>query len=399
MGFKKSVVCLKVWYKMAIAPINSVNVISTKPVENKKVSNPITSEKPEVQQKASEQGALKSYFLGGQAATVSFGGFPVSTGGFITKKIDDVPCCCCGGRMVRNNQMGAKAAEFANINGEKLANKIEADKDFFRTPQRVVMMLAAEEARKNPSYDLAQAKNAIGNGLQKKTQDYCINSLKAADAAVKATYGENNPTSKLIARQIEELDSGKINRRNFTDKLVKQQGNLDPITYEKVMDAAMNIPKDFSEVRKAYGQANGSSQGIARALLKQSMQTIEHIHPKSKGGPNATENFIAECGDCNWPRGNSSYMSWLKVHPEYPIKAQHHIEWFQQQIVDGNIGSEYDDYGIDVKQTLSKETNGQINLKVLTPEKINELREARQAGKEVNVQEEIAKQEQEQEEA
>ena len=58
--------------------------------------------------------------------------------------------------MVRNNQMGAKAAEFANINGEKLANKIEADKDFFRTPQRVVMMLAAEEARKNPSYDLAQ---------------------------------------------------------------------------------------------------------------------------------------------------------------------------------------------------------------------------------------------------
>ena len=33
------------------------------------------------------------------------------------------------------------------------------------------------------------------------------------------------------------------------------------------------------------------------------------------------------------------------------------------------------------------------------PEKINELREARQSGKEVNVQEEIAKQEQEQEKA
>ena len=90
-----------------------------------------------------------------------------------------------------------------------------------------------------------------------------------------------------------------------------------------------------------------------------------------------------------------SYLKWIKIHPEYPVNAQKHIEWFQQQIVDGNIGSEYDDYGIDVKQTLSKETNGQINLKVLTPEKINELREARQAGKEVNVQEEIAKQEQE----
>ena len=380
---------------MAIAPISSVNVVSTKPVENKKVSTPISSERPEVQQKVAEQGALKSYFLGGQA--VSFGGFPVSTGGFITKKIDDVPCCCCGGRMVRNNQMGAKAAEFDNIRGEALADKINADKDFFRTPQRVVMMLAAEEARKNPDYDLAQAKNAIGNGLQKRTQDYCINSLKEADAAVKATYGENNPTSKLIARQIEELDSGKINRRNFTDKLVKQQGSLDPITYEKVMDAAMNIPQDFSEVRKAYGQANGSSHGIARSLLKQSMQTIEHIHPKSKGGPNATENFIAECGDCNWPRGNSSYMQWLKVHPEYPIKAQHHIEWFQQQIVDGKIDNKYDDYGTKIKATLSKESDGRMELKVLDKQKIQELRNRARHGEIVNVSKEIEKQEKEKE--
>ena len=364
----------------------------------KAATSPVEVQKPEKEENSYASKALQSYFLGGQAATVSFGGFPVSTGGFITKKIDDVPCCCCGGRMVRNNQMGAKAAEFAGIRGEELANKIDTDKDFFRTPQRVVMMLAAEEARQNPDYDLAQAKNAVGKGLKEKTQNYCINSLKAADAAVKATYGENNPTSRLIANQIDELNSGKINRRNFTDKLVKQQNALDPITYEKVMDAAMNIPQDFSEVKKAYGQANGSSQGIARALLKQSMQTIEHIHPKSKGGPNATENFIAECGDCNWPRGNSSYMQWLKVHPEYPIKAQHHIEWFQQQIVDGKIGAEYDDYGIDVKQTLSKETNGQINLKVLNPEKINELREAKMAGKEVNVSEEIAKQEAEKEE-
>lgn len=382
---------------MAIAPISSVSVVSTKAVECKKVSNPIVSQKPEVQQKVAENGALKSYFLGGQA--VSFGGFPVSTGGFITKKIDDVPCCCCGGRMVRNNQMGAKSYEFEGIQGEKLADKIEADKDFFRTPQRVVMMLAAEEARKNPSYDLAQAKEAAGQGLKEKTQNYCIKSLKEADVAVKAAYGEDNATSKLIARQIEELESGKINRRDFTDKLVNQQGSLDPVTYEKVMDAAMNIPMDFAEVKQAYGKANGSSHGIARSLLGQSMQTIEHIHPKSKGGPNATENFIAECGDCNWPRGNSSYMDWLKVHPEYPIKAQHHIEWFQQQIVDGKIGSDYDDYGVDVKQTLSKETNGKINLKVLTPERIQELREARQAGEEINVSEEIAAQEAEKEEA
>ena len=382
---------------MAIAPVSSVNVVVTKAVENKKVSTPIAAEKPEVQQLVAEKGALKSYFLGGQAATVAFGGFGVSTGGFITKKMDDVPCCCCGGRMVRANQMENKAREFTGLRGAELADKIEADKDFFRTPQRVVMMLAAEEARAHGG-DLARAKGMAGKGLKEKTQNYCINSLKEADTIVKAAYGEKNPVSNLIANEINNLQGGKIARMPFTAKLEKVADSIDPMTYDKVMDAAMNIPASFEEVRKAFGQANGGAQNIARRMLEPSMQTIEHIHPKSKGGPNATENFIAECGDCNWPRGNSSYMQWLKVHPEYPIKAQHHIEWFQQQIVDGKIGAEYDDYGIDVKQTLSKETNGQINLKVLNPEKINELREAKMAGKEVNVSEEIAKQEAEKEE-
>lgn len=376
---------------MAITPVSSVNMVSAQPMGSKKVSNPINTVKPEIEQKSSEAGALRAYFLGGNAATVSFGGFPVSTGGFITKKIDDVPCCCCGGRMVRNNQMDAKAREFSGIKGEKLADKINEDKDFFRTPQRVVMMLAAEEARKNPGYDLTRAKSAAGKGLKEKTQNYCINSLKQADTIVKATYGEKNPVSGLIAQEVKNLEDGKIARMQFTEKLVKLQNSIDPVTYETVMDSAMNIPADFQEVKKAYGEANGNATSIAKSLLKPSMQTIEHIHPKSKGGPNATQNFIAECGDCNWPRGNSSYLQWLKVHPEYPLKAQDHIEYFQQQIVDGKIPADYDDYGIDVRETLSKETNGQIELKVLNPEKIKALREAKKAGQEVSVKEEIAK--------
>ncbi len=373
---------------MAITPVSSINFVSAKAVEDKKVTNPIKTAAPAVENKAPEAGALRAYFMGGNA--VSFSGFPVSTGGFVTKKIDDVPCCCCGGRMVRAGEMDKKAREFSGIKGEKLADKITEDKDFFRAPQRVVMMLAADEARKHPNYDLTAAKNAAGKGLKEKTQNYCINSLREADTAVKAAYGEKNPTSQIIAEEIEKLNKGQINRQGFTDKLVAQQGSLDPVTYEKVMAAAMDMPIDFSEVKKAFGQAGGSATSIAKSLLKQSTQTIEHIHPKSLGGPNATQNFIAECGDCNWPRGNSSYLQWLKVHPEYPLKAQDHIEWFQQQVVDGKIDSRYDDYGIDVKKTLSKETNGQIELKVLNPEKIKELREAKKAGQDVNVSEIIA---------
>ena len=155
---------------MAITPVSSINFVSAKAVEDKKVTNPIKAAAPAVESKAPEAGALRAYFMGGNA--VSFSGFPVSTGGFVTKKIDDVPCCCCGGRMVRAGEMDKKAREFSGIKGEKLADKITEDKDFFRAPQRVVMMLAANEARKHPNYDLTAAKNAAGKGLKEKKQNY-----------------------------------------------------------------------------------------------------------------------------------------------------------------------------------------------------------------------------------
>jgi len=373
---------------MLVSAVNSVTPLTlTRNQESQKVTNPITEQKkaPEF---APENGALKSYFLGSQA--VSFG-FGVSTGGFVTKQMDDVPCCCCGGRMVRANQLDSKAREFAGINGEALADKIEADKDFFRTPQRVVMMLAAEEARKHPGYDLTRAKKAAGNNLKGKTEEYCINSLKGSDAIVKATYGEDNPVSKLIANEIGNLSEGKIARIPFTEKLTKLEEKIDPVTYHAVLDAAMDIPASFKDVTDAFASAKGDAKNVAKSLLKPSTQTIEHIHPKSHGGPNATENFIAECKDCNNPRGNMSYSQWLKIHPEYPHKAQEHVEWFQQQIVDGNIDSKYDSWGVDVKKTLSKESNGIIELKVLNAEKIQELRDAKKAGKEVSVSQEIEK--------
>jgi len=376
---------------MAIAPVSFLNsnyTVSKVKKDPKNITNPITEQQKEAVHFTPDK-ASKSYFLGGQA--VSYG-FSVTTSDFVTKRINDVPCCCCGGRMVLPNQIDNKAREFAGVTGPRLAEKIKEDKDFFRTPQRVVMMLAAEEAAKHPGYDLARAKKAVGNGLKRRTEEYCINSLKKADTIVKAAYGEKNPVSGLIAGEIEKLSNGEIERLSFTEQLTKIQGKIDPATYHAVLDAAMDIPANYKDVTDAYSEARGDAKNIAARLLKPSSQTIEHIHPKSHGGPDNTKNFIAECKDCNNPRGNMSYSQWLKIHPEYPHKAQEHIEWFQQQIVDEKIDCRYDSYGIDVKNTLSKESHGIIELKVLNPEKIQELRDIKKAGKDVNVSQEIEKQ-------
>ena len=306
--------------------------------------------------------------------------------------MDDVPCCCCGGKMVLNRNVGTKAREFSALKGQELADKIRDNQDYFRTTQRLIANLIADEAEKHPDYDMGKAIQSFEPELKERSIAYCTKHLQAIDAlAKKETGDEKNPISSLVSEEIEKVQGGKMERVEFTEKLSMYQGLVNHETYDKMIESAMNIPESYKDVKQIYGYAYGKALKVAKELIKPSMQTIEHIHPKSQGGPNATQNYIAECYNCNNPRGHMSYAEWLKVHPEYPMNAQKHIEYFQQKMIDGEIDSRYDSYPVEVRETLSKESNGRMVLKVLNPEKIAELREAKASGQEVDIHEELAK--------
>lgn len=377
---------------MAIIPVSSVNTTNVGLVAKSaaKVTNQIEKKaQPTVDNKIGSQ-ALFAYFKGGQA--VSFKGFDCSTGNFITKQMDDVPCCCCGGKMVLNRNVGTKAREFSALKGQELADKIRDNQDYFRTTQRLIANLIADEAEKHPDYDMGKAIQSFEPELKQRSIAYCTKHLQTIDTlAKKETGDEKNPISSLVSEEIEKVQGGKMERVEFTEKLSMYQGLVNHETYDKMIESAMNIPESYKNVKQIYGYAYGKALKVAKELIKPSMQTIEHIHPKSQGGPNATQNYIAECYNCNNPRGHMSYAEWLKVHPEYPMNAQKHIEYFQQKMIDGEIDSRYDSYPVEVRETLSKESNGRMVLKVLNPEKIAELRAAKASGQEVDIHEELAK--------
>lgn len=382
---------------MSIMPVtmnlsNNQNRFTAK----EKVTNPIVSITKSCDNTKDISDAFSAYFKGGMA--LSFKGFDCSTGNFVTKTMDDVPCCCCGGKMVLNRNMGAKAKEFGALKGQELADKIRNNQDYFRTTRRLIANLIADEAEQHPEYDMGKAiQSFTPQTLKEKSIDYCVKHLNAANEVAKNSTGnEKNPISALINSEIEKVKSGKMERVEFTEKLIMYKNTVNDEDYDKIQDSVMNIPESYKDVKQVFDYAYGKSLKVAKELLKPSMQTIEHIHPKSQGGPNATQNYIAECYDCNNPRGHMSYAEWLKVHPEYPKNAQKHIEFFQQKMIDGEIDSSYDSYPVEVRETLSKESNGRMVLKVLNPEKIKELREAKQAGKNVDIKEELAKEYKEQ---
>ncbi len=334
--------------------------------------------------------ALRSYFIGSQA--VSFG-FNCTTGDFVTKEFEDVPCCCCGGRMMLDSE--PMALHLASYKGKELANEIKEHRDYFRNDQGTIAMMIATEAEKTGCSASKAVKNIKPNFLP-KLKDYCQGILTSTNEIAKDSLGEQNPVSEIIEREQKNIAKGKIDRVQFTEKLVGlyKSGKIDADSWDKIINTAMQLPQTANTAQKMFQKVAGRQDaGVFNTLLFESGQTIEHVHPHSRGGKNDTNNYLAECGECNHKRGNVSYMTWLKIHPEYPVNVQKHIEWFQQQQVEGKFGKEYDDYGVNIKKTLSKESNGVMELKVLDKEKIVELRERVNNGEEVNVHEEIKKQE------
>ena len=86
---------------MVIAPVSSVNNdVKALSANQKKATNPIVLENKQNFDNKVSSNALSAYFKGGMA--VLFSGHDCSTGKFVTKQMDDVPCCCCGGKMVLN---------------------------------------------------------------------------------------------------------------------------------------------------------------------------------------------------------------------------------------------------------------------------------------------------------
>ena len=91
------------------------------------------------------------------------------------------------------------------------------------------------------------------------------------------------------------------------------------------------------------------------------------------------------------------YAEWFKIHPEFKRNAQGYIEHVEGRIVNGELPTTYDSYPVDIRETLTNESDGQIVLKVLDKAKLIELREMKKAGQEVDIHAETEKAQQEEE--
>lgn len=287
--------------------------------------------------------------------------------------------------MLRKQDIFKHEQRLLGPKGDDLVKVINEEEKYLRTAERTACFMIAD-AVKGSDKDFAAGIQETKDNLPKYFDRYCKKVLGETYVKSAELAGYDAPISKFIQTSIKGIEQGdKFNRIEFTAMLKGLKGGLSDDDYGKIENIAMNLPENQSAVASIYKKYSEKPGAFAHRMFSTAMTTAEHVHPKSLGGPNNTANYLAECAGCNNPRGNMSYSEWLKVHPEYPRMVQIHIEHVEERIVNGDLPKNYDIYPADIKKTLSKESNGAMELVVLSADKLRELREAKKAGKEVDI--------------
>ncbi len=377
---------------MAATPISTVakaqntNKLDSK-AQEAKVSNPFDEKN---QSRASQ--IARNYFMGAQM--VNFTGFPCSTSNFKVKELEDMPCTCCGRPMMTNKQTDDFALRAGKAVGEELNQVLKDNMPYFRAEEKAIVHYIQKQTKNMPDATLTTAISRTNADPAQILRDEQIDVLKRTSEKSKELLGEKNIVQGLCERELAKTfgvgvndrrrpKSGvgsRFNRTDFLSQIVDtEKKGVAHKNVHQILDVAVQLPESEKIIGKMlsdYGHG-GSDVRFAKRLIQKAVVTAEHIHPKSKGGPNATNNYMGECQECNGSRGNMSYDEWMKRYPNMPDNIQVNADAVTEEIIKGKIGGNYDDYPVDLKDAIERETGGKVILTVKNPEEIDKAREER----------------------
>lgn len=364
--------------KMAAPASFSVSNEKVAGQKNPQVTNPIEKRFPEQTNNGSK--AIMNYFLGMQNVP-SFKGYPCSTGEFVVKQIDNVPCACCGAEMMNSKEQNEFVAKASKSTGKELADLFGQNLHKIRRNERPVARELMERATKYPNDSLEKLADRGDMSANKLFNKENLIVLSNVDAKAKELYGEKNKVSNFVKIQKDMIEKNPRNGfgRGTCLETLKKLTADDQEKSQKILTEAIELPLDERGLGKVITKVQSSdSTGIARRLIATAVMTTEHIHPKSKGGPNNTENYMGECAECNNNRGSQNLNSyWQSTYPNMPSASQKYADYISEQIITGKMGTRYEDYMVDLEKAVETESNNAIDLKVLNPEEIDKARKER----------------------
>lgn len=144
------------------------------------------------------------------------------------------------------------------------------------------------------------------------------------------TYSPAYVTTVREALNTLFLDKAKVLDKNWNHYNMLDWITLDPENQEKINSPRLKCPRPRVIVTPDYFDKEGKKKDAKYSRIavfrrdnwtcqycgkkgSRSSLTIDHVHPKSKGGENTFENTVAACVKCNSAKGDKSIEELAKA--------------------------------------------------------------------------------------
>ena len=197
--------------------------------------------------------------------------------------------------------------------------------------------------------------------------------LSFMEKILKTSVLKNNPQLKQLFKNAKMRLNGEklfvpFSRKGFIYDLEKTLTDLpDTELKEKMLDIAEKLPTS-RELPSAFimKHRNAPSEKIMYKLLWPSLASVEHIHPRSCGGPDVMSNFGGACTRVNSDRSCMEFTEYMKINPYIQKNCQKYVDRLIELAKAGVFEKNYIDtkYIEEFKMAIYEESKGAINLDI-----------------------------------
>ncbi len=282
-----------------------------------------------------------------------------------------VGCFCCGKSTIPASEIyHLDCGGFFKSNSGILLKKLQTYKKYMNAQDKKILATLENLHAKYPDKSLRKLLECEISNVQAKLIDRQSNVFsKIYNYCVKNLPEEKlSELGEIFQTSYDEMYGHQTNltfsRKRFLGLMYKFTRGLTPKQETKILDIARTLPTSRNSYEAfVVKYSRKSDREIFLKLIQKRQATIEHIKPKGDGGADSILNYVLECGECNWNRGNNSMITQIEKHPNMPANAQKQVNKIIRLI--NREKSPLDkEYLEGIKEAFYRESGGIIDLDI-----------------------------------
>ena len=291
-------------------------------------------------------------------------------------KIAGIPCAYCGKDMPSNKFLSKVFSSDSQADTQMLQNALKMKYILPKYKQDILNYLSEIQLSQGFTTDnqiLNTAKTKAGNEIKENT-------LKKYDEIVSIIKNSDDTRLKLLMERIGKKYSLMFIKNSnygaledFVKKILyngffKSTHNE---THSKIASVLSDIEKGSEKYLRDYTLKkfiNNKARDFYTDLFKETIASVDHVIPKSKGGSDTRDNFLSVCKNCNEQKSNTSLSLFIKNHPKVRENIENQLKLLKKMIPDfilrRKLSTDYLYYTEEINRNLASITDGAIDIVV-----------------------------------